>query len=702
MLSLLNPGFLPWLAALSVPLVIHLLTRRTQRRLDLPTAKFLKKTLANQSKIWRWRHWIALILRTLAIAAIVAAFLKPMWLAPFVGKPGQRAGVVILFDLSESMAYSSGGVNSFAKAKTEAHEALRSLNEGDRANIVFCGAQPTLAADTPTEDHFALDSALQAVQPTEERADGASAIGVAVEQLAKMNTEVRRLIVVSDFQRTNWADVQFETVPPNTNITFVSVDSGKRENLALTSLRSRPATPRIGEVSTIQAEVFNSGETPRRVPVTLSLSDGRKFNDSVMVGPFSSGAVSFSVPFDRMERVELTATIGEDNLPADNVRRTTVDLRQMANVVLLTDESLNAPSTAAFYLSRALHPDPTSAIGFRVLPTRPSSLNNPILKAADAVIVCNAPSMPKVQYEALARYVTGGGNLVWMLYGDGLPDQLAEFNKHLPKAEPLPFKVESIANIAGRGQGYVNLSEARYESRLLKAFRDTAGSLSAAKFYRFCITSEVDKRGELLLKYEDGTAAAVRTSEGSGNVLLLNMSPAPAWSDLARQDVFVPLVHEFVNGILLRDSGQRESNPGGPASTTIVPTKASVVCRDPDGKALPVSMDKTTGSIVVEKVDRSGFYRIYAGSEQVASLPVNPSSDESDLRSIDPRELETKRKRQATILASAAGGSAVAQAQRGQDIWPYLFAAALGLLLLEQTVRRAGVKSPAKVARRTS
>lgn len=183
----------------------------------------------------------------------------------------------------------------------------------------------------------------------------------------------------------------------------------------------------------------------------------------------------------------------------------------------------------------------------------------------------------------------------------------------------------------------------------------------------------------------------MRTGEGSGNLLLLNMSPAPGWSDLARQDIFVPLVHEFLNGILLRDSGQREATPGGPASTTIVPTKLAVVCRDPNGKNLPVALDKTTGSLVVERVTQSGFYRIYAGSEQVAALPVNPAADESDLRAIDPRDLDSKRQRQVSIL-QAAGGTSALGAHKGLDLWPYLLAAALLFLLLEQLVRRIGPK----------
>lgn len=689
MLLFQNAFFMPWLAAIAVPLVIHLLTRRTRRRIDLPTVKFLKKSMASQSQIWRWRHLVALILRTLAIAALVTAFMKPKLLPAYAGAQGEKAAVIIVLDVSASMAYTSGGISTFSKAKSQALDTLHGLGAGDGANVIFCAAQPSLASEKPTEDHGLLETELERAEVTDQRADGAAAVELAVDQLAKMNTSVKRLVIVSDFQRTNWADVRFESVPPNTKLGFVSVDSGARENIGLTALRSKPAMPRIGEPTSIQAEVFNSSDAVKRVPVQLKLSDGRKFSDVVTAGAFSSGNVSFPVTFEKAERVELTADIPDDNLLADNQRRATVDLRGTANIVLLTDEDVDSPTTASYYLSRALNPDPGSTTGFRVLQVRPSQLNNPTLKAADAVIVCNAPSMPEVQYEALSRYVTGGGNLMWILYGDRLQEQLAAFGQRLPKGEPLPFTVQSLANVSGQGQGYVRLAEAKYDSKLLKVFRDPSSGLNFAKFYRFFITSEVEPRGEVLLKYEDGSVAVVKTGEGSGNLLLLNFSPAPSWSDLARQDVFVPLVHELLKGILLRDSGAREFNPGDTASATIAQTNQEVTCQDPDGRMVPTTLDRTTGSVVLDRVAKSGFFHVYSGAEMAASIPVNPHPDESDLRSIDPRELESKRLQQVSVLQAASGGQDLGNTQKGRDIWPYLFALALLSLLAEQTVRLA-------------
>ena len=701
MISLLNAGLWPWVFVAGVPLLIHLLTRRARTKSDLPTARFLRKSVAQQSKFWRWRQLLVLLLRMLAVAALVFAFAKPTWVSPLARKPGERTGAVVLLDVSLSMGYTGGGVSTLSKAKSAAIDAISGLRTGDQASLVLCGAQASVPIAEPTIDLSVIQSAIKAATVTEERADAAGAVATAVEQLAKTNADGRRLYIVSDFQRTNWSNVKFDDVPANTKIIFVSVDGGDRENLGITSLRTRPALPRVGETVTVQAEVFNSSRGPHTVPVNLALSDGQHYAKSVSVGPYSSANVSFPVAFDHPERVEVTATLPADNLAADNVRRAVIDLQQMATVVLITNEDVNAPTSATYYLARALHPDLKSNSGFRVVTVKPEALNNPILKSADAVIVCSAPSMPAEQYEALARYTTNGGNLVWMLYGDRTPLQLADFAKHLPKSEPMPIHGVEMLDLAGRAKGFVSLRRsAPTTAAFSRRSKDTAAqSLTKVKFTKLYITGEVDPRAELLLKYEDGTAAALRTGEGSGNLLLLNMSPAPSWSDLARQPVFLPLMHEFLKGILLKDAAQREVSPGGSVSTTIVPTNAKLTCMGPDNKPIAATLDKTTGSVIVDDAKLAGFYRLWAGPDAVATMAVNPHADESDLRPIDPRELESVRQKEVSYLATAAGEGGARDVDRGEPLWQYALLAAVLFLLCEQALARIRPKVAARAAR---
>src|SRR6185369_11476916 len=110
MITLLNPALLPWIAAIGLPIAIHLLTRRTRRRMELPTVKFLQRTIAHQSRLFKWRHLLMLIVRTLAVTALVLMFLKPVLNSPLAASADERVGAVVVLDVSGSMSYSAGGL----------------------------------------------------------------------------------------------------------------------------------------------------------------------------------------------------------------------------------------------------------------------------------------------------------------------------------------------------------------------------------------------------------------------------------------------------------------------------------------------------------------------------------------------------------------------------------------------------------------
>jgi hypothetical protein len=691
MVTLLNPGLLPWLFAVGVPLAIHLLTRRTRKRAPLPTVRFLQRAIAQQSRLFRLRHLVLLVLRTLAVAALALAFVKPT-INSRLGTPGtERTAAILVLDSSASMAYSTAGISAFSSARNEALKVLAGLKPGDEANIIFCDSQPKTLLSDPADDFGALERGLRSAQPTEERAEPVAAINLAVEQLAKTKSKTKRLYLFSDFQRTNWANVKFEAVPNATQILFVAANSGRAQNVGITALHLFPTTPHVGEPISVECDLFNSSDGVRHTPVTLTLSNGGHATQNLDIAPYSTATATFSFQFDTAEEVECTASIPTDNLPIDDSRRIVIDLRRMATVVLITDEDTNRSPGGAFFVARALRPDPNGQAGFRVIPVKPTELNNPLLHAADAVIVCNAPQMPDVQYQALSRYVTGGGSLIWFLYGNGIGAQINALGRQLPTAEPLPLQVDHVVNLNGNGKGYVTLTEARYESQLLKAFKDPAAAdLSHIHFTRICTTSEVDPRAETLLKYDDGTAAAVRTGEGSGNLLLVNMSPDPAWSDLARQQAFLPLLHEFLKGLLTRELGVHDFLAGGAASTTI-PTDAGhpvthVVCTGPEGD-VSVTADPVTGSVILDHTKRCGFYHIAAGGKPAGDIAVNVSQDETDLRAIDPRELESDRRRQNSYLAGTGAADAdVGDLGKGHPLWHYLLLAALLCLFAEQWV----------------
>ena len=78
-MSFLNPGlFGALVAAVTLPLLIHLLNKSFPRFYRFPSIQLIKETMARRSRLYRWRHWILLLLRTTFLALLLLAFLRPV------------------------------------------------------------------------------------------------------------------------------------------------------------------------------------------------------------------------------------------------------------------------------------------------------------------------------------------------------------------------------------------------------------------------------------------------------------------------------------------------------------------------------------------------------------------------------------------------------------------------------------------------
>jgi len=715
-LTFLNAGYWPWLVALGIPIVIHLLTRRTRRLVFLPTYRFLRRSLAQQSQIFLLRRRLLLALRLLLVLFLVLAFLKPTLTAPLAAGEGAHRAVVIVLDTSLSMGYAAGGVSSLARVRGQAAVLLSDLRAGDAANVILAGAAPQAVLPRPGADFGALRQALQGAQPAPERGDMPAAIAAAAQQLADTRPARKEVVLASDFQRTNWADVRFDSLPADVRVVFLRAAPEERENTALLDLSLRPATPRAGEETRVEAQVWNGSSATRALAVTLSwqrddvpnassetqyptpntqrlMPNAQSETQTVTAPPYASGTAAFPVTFPDAGRYRITARLPADALPADDTRYLVADLRHSLTVVLLTDERL-AGSAGAYFLARALNPTPEEPGGVRVLPRRAAALTDADLKTCDAVVMDGLTTLPADQAPRLMRYVTDGGALIVFLTSPRVIAQMQALAHLAPNGEGLPFLPQTPLDVRRTGKGYLTWTEARYDSPLLKLFKDPqAGDLGKIHFTRLFLTTEPDPRAEILLRYEDGTPAAARRNLGAGSVLLCNFSPAPADSDLARQEVFPPLMHEFLKGMTAQQGERRAFTPGGPASAALdsVPS-GPVQALGPNGEPEKVTVDRTSGGAILDRVETPGFHTIVAGGQTLATIAVNPHPDESDLRPIDPRELESKQGARAAYVVGA-GGSATGDLDtllHPRPLWPYCLLAAFAALLLEQAVATFG------------
>src|SRR5436309_1287611 len=169
-----NPALWAGALALSVPLIVHWLTRRTSRTLIFPTVRFIRKVQASQSAIYRLRHLLLMLVRTALLALLLLAFLKPVLQKNTLSAGDaleSRHAVIIVLDASPSMGYAGGVASPFARGRLAGQKILDELHDRDVANLVVAAAAPWPSFNEPTANRFHLKQDLHLARLTQERAD---------------------------------------------------------------------------------------------------------------------------------------------------------------------------------------------------------------------------------------------------------------------------------------------------------------------------------------------------------------------------------------------------------------------------------------------------------------------------------------------------------------------------------------------------
>ena len=104
-LRFLVPAFLLGLAALVIPLLVHLTRKQKARVMEFPSLMFLEQVPFQAESRRRIHHWLLLLVRALAVALIVAAFARPFFQDAEVATAagGGPREVAVLIDRSYSI-----------------------------------------------------------------------------------------------------------------------------------------------------------------------------------------------------------------------------------------------------------------------------------------------------------------------------------------------------------------------------------------------------------------------------------------------------------------------------------------------------------------------------------------------------------------------------------------------------------------------
>ena len=665
-----NPLWL-LLPLVAVPLLAHLFSRTRPRTRDFPSLRLLREAMRRVTRVRRPRDRWLLLLRTLAIAALVAAFLQPWLLSRFAGKGNAARTVVIIVDATASMGFADGTRTRLAQATAAAEDVLATLPAGSRANLVWLRAHAESALPEPGPNLDFLRLSLRQAGVQAEPGDLAGALALAVKQLATAEGD-RELVICSDFQASAWRKFDV-AVPPSIRVTRVAAGAGDAANTGLAGLALEPARPVAGQDARLVCRVRNFSGEPRRVTVFAEAGESR-LSQAVEIAPWSETLAIMPVKFPAEGLVPLKATLSEDRFPGDDTRFALVEVRGALQVAVAGPAD---DATARTWLRAAQALDGVAA--------RRVSLDD-FSGGADVLLLAGWNGANR---ETLRAHLERGGALA-LQPATGLDPAALRELLQLGPGQPLADE---------RHEGW-SLRIASEDHPVFALFAGGAfGDPAGGKFRHRWSAPAFPAGARTLLAYDDGrpaltlfdislTPAAALNSQLS----TLNSRSTIAWwnLDLAATDwparaAFVPFFGEFLRHLALRaGTGTLHTfEPGEPLrldAGAAVDPKIITLLNDAD-QPVPLAAEspRAPQRLVTTAPPPPGSYRWLAHGGVLDRAVINFPESESDLRQLTAAEL------------AQAGGTVVTDAARarlagmreGRPLWPWCLAFAALCLLAE-------------------
>lgn len=687
------------MAAVTVPLFLHLFNLRQPATVEFSSLAFVRELQETAVQRVRVKEWLLLALRMLAIASLVMAFAQPTLtgeLATVGGTSIRTAhGLVVDNSLSTERAAEQGGT-ALDRIRTKANGVLGTVEDGDEV-----GVWPTVRSGNGAPSLGTNVSAARDVVSSLEPKAGASSlartIGAAAEAVAKSDAPRRVVYVASDLQRSTLGDSvsQQLTAIDDVQVQVLPVDARAADNVAITNVSITSRIAEAGQPVDIEATLVNHGaETLSDYVASVYLEKERVAQATTTLEPGLETTVSFTVTPQQRGWLRAAVETGGDDFPADDRHHFTLHVPEERRVLLVRGNEQNTR-----YVDLALSSDmTTNQVSFESTAISETALASAELGQYNAVLLVGPRSLSSGEVDALVRYLNRGGGVLLF------PSEQAEADTYTPLFSAL--EAGSIRGFSGTPSGEqsiasfdrVDLTHPLFEGVFSRDRREEA-EVEQPRIYQTMDLRPSGRSGKTLIQLSSGVPFLHEVRHGGGTLLWTAVAPTTTWSDLPVRGLFVPLLYRSVYYLSAGGSVAGEQlvagTPGELRLSGLAPG-TSLRLVGPQGVEVAPEQRSLFGATLLRvggTLDVPGVYDVRAGDRLVRRVAVNVDPAESNLQTIRADSAATQLQAMlGTSVQSVTkeGEEAVAEAlrtqQAGTEIWNVFLLLALAFLIAEMLV----------------
>jgi len=674
-MSFAYPEFLFALAAISVPIIIHLFNFRRFKKVYFSDIRFLKDVEIETKSRNKLKNLLILLSRILAITFLVLAFTKP------VIPTGNQAtalsnAVVIYIDNSFSMSAQGETGNLLEEAKAKAIEVGSAYANGAELHLLTNDFSAAHFRNLSFEE-FKNEVASVQSSPQVRTFDDVVSRATSVFDAATASS----LYFISDLQ-SNTSTPKESSIDSLLSIYIVPVQSKIESNIYIDSCWFDSPSRLSSQPDNLNVRIRNAGDKDiENLSVKLNLNGVQRSvgTTNVSAKSFENVVLNFTNETNGLQLAEIS--IQDYPITYDDHYYLSFNLANAISILSVNGQSASKAAAKLF----------DSEPNFTVAQVSDGALDYSALSTTDLVVLNEIPNFSSGMIQELMKFVSAGGNLLF------IPSEKPDMNS----SNELLLAI-GAEKFAGSDSSKLKVEGVNLKSKVFKnvftEWEDRIDLPTASKHY--ITETRTTSSSERLLTLENGGSLLSSYQKEKGNAYVLSAPLRDNWTNFHRHALFVPVFYNIAlnsvtNGVSTEVIGADE----------IIPISS----RLENSETLQISNTENNGSFIPERVARAegngvfvhdqiqtdGHYLLQSEKgDTLQPLSFNFNRAESDMNFLSTKEFIRIAKDLGIPNIEIVKGSTESLANKvqelhdGKQLWRLFLILALLCLLFETVLIR--------------
>ncbi len=688
-MQFLFPSFLWALAALSVPIAIHLFNFRRTKRIYFSNVSFLKNIEIQTSSFRKLKHWLILAARLLFLLFLILAFAQPFIPAKNSGTSlAMQGGLNSLYlDNSLSMQNTSENKQFLDLAVAKMDELLTLFRQSPSIQLItndFSGEEQAVANGTKTKDRLTsirFSNQSRSLESIYQRQ----------QSLAQKHQHLsgNHYYWFSDFQKSTVGNLSKIKLDSNSKLYLVPIQGKKQQNVFADSVWLSSPFIREMQNNVLYVKVYNSGnEAVEKLPIKLFLDEKQASTASVNISPNGSSIAKFN--FTLKDKGFHKGKISFDDQPITFDNEYFFVLNASPHIQIL---HVYQEKSSLDYIQKVFDND--SLFRYKSFPA--SNVDIGQFKQSNLIVLEGILQISPSFKANIDQFVKNGGNILI------IPPQKPEVESYGQLLNTFHIQLNQIKNEPILAQNQIQLNEPdKQHPFFVDVFEqsNTQGVVNTPQVQSVWTWSGL---GDKILLFRNNQPYLSSTQYGKGKVYTCAAPLDKNYGNFAEHAFFVPVMFKIASMSVKEERTAYHFNENSISleipdlqKNTIYKLKYSANNKT-NAEIIPVQksnegiltfeLPKAIQSVANQPIE-SGYYELISDRKVVKLLAFNHDNEESKMDFYTPEELRNllENQKNVQIFDNIQDNDFIKTFEEnniGTSLWKYCLAFSLIFLLAE-------------------